>query len=155
MTTIAFKDGLIAYDSRVSHDDGTIIDDNFEKCLEANDVYFFMSGSTADFEVFIETYLTGKNPGKDLDIEAVVLDEGKLFRSSIYEKDFSLWRCPLRLDGVHAIGSGRKFALAYMDVGMTAESALINTAKRDAWTGGIIRTFNIHDRQTALFYPRS
>lgn len=39
-----------------------------------------------------------------------------------------------------AIGSGRDFALAAMDMGATAKEAVEMAAKRDVYTGGTIRT---------------
>lgn len=49
-----------------------------------------------------------------------------------------------------AIGSGKNFALAFMDTGMSAEEAVRATCKRDIYTGGTIRTFKIINQQVHI-----
>lgn len=47
------------------------------------------------------------------------------------------------MDRPFAIGSGRDFALAAMDMGASAKEAVEAAAKRDVYTGGTIRTLII------------
>lgn len=145
VTTIAYKNGIIAYDSRESSSDDIIVDDGVEKRFEIDGgVQLFLCGSCADREDFIESYLKFKAVRQDIDIEALIFDPNNksLFRSSVDDKGV-IWKTKLRLDNHYAIGSGRRFALAFMDAGMSAHEAVIATAKRDVWTGGEIRTFEI------------
>ena len=45
MTTIAYKDGVIAGDSRVTAEN-FIVDDEYDKHVIVGDIHFFCSGST-------------------------------------------------------------------------------------------------------------
>jgi 20S proteasome alpha/beta subunit len=139
MTTIAYKKGIIAYDSRVTNEN-VIVDDDADKLIIRNDVGFFCTGATSDFEVLIQSYLAGKYVGNGEKVEAalLVLDDCRLFTCAVHEGEF--WRSPVRLTNCIAIGSGRDFALAFMDTGMSAKDAVLATMKRDSATGGTIRT---------------
>ncbi len=146
MTTIAYRDGIIAYDSRVTAD-GFIMDDNYEKRIDAGGVNFFLCGATSDWDAFIESYLTTKESKRSLDISALIYDNEnkKLLRSSV-ESDgeiYRIWSSPLRIDAHHSFGSGRDFALAFMYTGMTAEQSVQAASIFDASTGGFIRTFSL------------
>lgn len=55
MTTIAYKDGVIAYDSRVTRS-GTIVSDNAPKCQVVDGVSFFLSGAVCDEKALIAAY---------------------------------------------------------------------------------------------------
>lgn len=79
MTTIDYKDSVVAYDSRATESStGHIIDDNIQKRISVDKLHFFPCG-----------------------------------------------------------------ALAYMDMGHSAVDAIKGAMKRDANTGGQIRTFGI------------
>ena len=56
-----------------------------------------------------------------------------------------LWKSPILLDRVYAIGSGSPFAFAAMDMGANAYKAVEMAAKRDTSTGGKIRTVIINE----------
>lgn len=144
MTTIAYKNGVIAYDSRETSPDDLIVDDDCEKRFDRNPFHFFLCGASSDREEFIESYLNWKAVRDGIDVEAFVYCPSVklLYRSSIDEKGV-IWKSQLRLDNHYAMGSGRRLALAFMDSGMSAEDAVIATCKRDVWTGGTIRTFKI------------
>jgi len=142
MTTIAYKNGIVAYDSRISADN-LIQDDDYEKHIVRDGIHFFVCGATEDWMKFVESYCNQTNPERCLDVSALVLHGGQLFKSSIEKTDdqFRVWKSPIRLASHISIGSGRDFALAFMDAGMTAYDAVVATTKRDMWTGGTIRTF--------------
>jgi hypothetical protein len=57
--------------------------------------------------------------------------------------DEGMAKCRESLDNPCAIGSGTDHALTAMDMGATAEEAIGWAAKRDAGTGGTIRTFRL------------
>ena len=137
MTTIAYKDGIIAYDSRFTSSD-VIEDDDGEKCYIRDGVYFFISGSVCDYEALVDSYFAGVAVRKNIDAMAFVFGGGQLYTTSVHLGKF--WVCKERMDVHGAIGSGRKFALAFMDAGMNAEDAIKGTCKRDIYTGGTVRT---------------
>lgn len=139
MTTIAYKNGIVAYDSRVTVNN-IIFDNDFDKKIESDGAVFFLSGTVADYKSFINVYLGKEDKNENIDVEAIVFQGGILYRSSVYEKGVC-WKSPLRMEHSYAIGSGEKFALAFMDAGYNAEDAVIATMNRDCWTGGRVRTF--------------
>jgi len=141
MTTIAYKDGIIAYDSRMVCN-GLIVDDLYEKEFFKDNIYIFYCGDVGDIEEFNEAVFSNANPSRELDCEALVVYSGKLYAVDIFET--RLRKAPLRLSCHTAIGSGSKLALAFMDTGMTAEEAVIATCKRDTQTGGVVRTHVIN-----------
>jgi len=142
MTTIAYKDGVIAYDSQITRGD-VIVYDDYEKCLERNGVKFFCSGSTPDFERMIDVYF-GAKPEGSINVTAFVLDGGRLMLSAV-DSDTGLWKSPIMRDRPYAIGSGEPYAFAAMDMGATAYQAVEMAAKRDTSTGGTIRTVIIDE----------
>lgn len=140
MTTIAYKDGVIAYDSRCTKGE-TIVDDDFNKCKVVDGVAFFLCGSTADYDALIGMYMGRISaPAGACDSSALVHDNGELFECS-YNKEDGFWRSPKRLSTHHALGSGTDHALTAMDMGANAEMAVKMAMKRDTGTGGIVRTF--------------
>ena len=140
MTTIAYKDGIIAYDSRTTAGD-LITSDNTEKKYIRNDVIFFMCGATSDYNRFFSLYFGGNEIIKDIDASALVLDKGELFLVSV-DDDTGMWKQPMRMDNPCALGSGHQFALTAMDLGLSAEDAVKQAIKRDCKSGGTVRTYD-------------
>lgn len=138
MTTIAYKDGIIAYDSQITRGD-TITYDDYDKCIDSNGIKFFCSGAVADFQRFVDVYF-GATPAGAIDVAALVLDAGQLWYSAI-DTDSGLWKSPVLVQYPYAIGSGAELAFAAMDMGATAAEAVGIAAKRSVYTGGQIRTF--------------
>lgn len=138
MTTIAYKDGVIAYDSRCTQDI-TIVDDNYDKKIVVNSVCFFMSGSTSEYMDFVNAYF-GEAVTKNIDCNALVVDDGRVFKCGV-DKDKQFWKCPAHSPA--AIGSGVDHALTAMDMGADAKQAVKMAMKRDTCTGGRIRTYKI------------
>lgn len=143
MTTIAYKDGVIAYDSRACCGN-TIFDDGFDKKVERKGVLFFLSGATSEFDLFIESYFEGKNvAGRPLNIAGFVVVDSELWDAAIDEEGI-FWKSKLRLDACYAYGTGTDHALTAMDMGASAVEAIKWAIKRDCKTGGEIRTFKIN-----------
>lgn len=140
MTTIAYKEGIIAYDSRATAG-GSIISDEWDKHTERNGVNIFFCGSLGDIEGMIEAYFgcTEKKVGRP---GMIAWDGEKLWKAAICS-DEGFWKHELPLGGCFVLGSGGDHALTAMDMGATAEEAIRMAAKRDTATGGIVRTFNI------------
>lgn len=141
MTTIAYKDGVIAYDSQVTRGD-VITDDDYEKCIEQKGVKFFCTGAVSDHQRLVDVYF-GAKPEGNIDATALVTDGETLMHIAV-DDDTGLWKSPIRLDRVYAIGSGTPYAFAAMDMGGTAYQAVEAAKKRDTSTGGKIRTLTIN-----------
>jgi len=137
MTTIAYKDGIIAYDSRLTHGD-IIKTDTANKKYDINGVSFFCSGSPSDIPQFVNWWFTGENPD-DISLSAFVYD-GKLWQAGTNNTD-GPWKTIL--DVPYAIGSGMDFAIGAMDMGASAKEAVQVASKRDIYTGGKIKEFRV------------
>ena len=141
MTTVAFRDGVVAYDSRITAE-GLIRDDAAEKCTLRNGVRFFFLGATADNERFMALYFGGSDDFKDIGCSAVVVDGEKLLLVAVAHET-GMWRQPQRKDRYFSEGSGSDHAITAMDMGATAKEAVKWASKRDSCTGGRIRTFKL------------
>ncbi|WP_025126463.1 proteasome subunit beta [Pseudomonas sp. PH1b] len=140
MTTIAYKDGVIAYDSRATR--GTVItDDDCEKLQECKGVRFLCTGATCDFDALIAGYF-GEHSPSPVEASGYAIANGSLWMIGHDDKT-GPWKTRLSLGNADAIGSGSPFALTAMDMGATAEEAVGMAAKRDSCTGGKIRTVRI------------
>lgn len=74
MTTIAYKDGVVAYDSRVTNC-GTILANNFNKRITRNGVHFFPSGDYSRIEHLIDCYFDRTiTPSPEWSIGAFIVD---------------------------------------------------------------------------------
>lgn len=144
MTTIAYKDGVIAYDSQITRGN-VILYDDFDKCIVRDGRMFVCSGATADFDALISAY-SGSKPTEKIDAIALVIDGDRVNHFAVCETD-GPWRAEVLLSHPYAIGSGQEYALAAMDAGLSAYDAVRIAAKRDTSTGGKIRTIRLG------FYP--
>lgn len=143
MTTIAYKDGVIAYDSQITQGP-TISDSNFDKCVTKGKLKFFMSGCTSDYDEFCMAYLENRPTRKGLSASALLFEDGECYELGTDdddENDCGIWKHKITSDT--AIGSGNKFAYAAMDMGASAKKAVQIAANRDIYTGGRIRTFKV------------
>ena len=143
MTTIAYKDGVIAYDSRVTR--GSLIDhDDYEKLIHRQGHCFLITGSGCDFSTLIDEFFGAKSGRKPLDAVALVVTNGGLCQVG-HDAESGFWMDDVWMDRPFAIGSGRDFALAAMDMGASGKEAVEAAAKRDIYTGGTIRTLIIDE----------
>lgn len=136
MTTIAYRDGIIACDSRATRDI-TILSDNANKMTEQDGCMFFYAGATCDEQKLIDAYF-GKEV-QSIEGNALVVDGGVIYLVGHDGKE--LWKCPTYEYG--ALGSGGDHALTAMDMGATAKEAVKIAMKRDACTGGTVRTYEV------------
>lgn len=144
MTIIAYKEGIVAYDSRTTR--GTFIEtDNCQKMTVINNHRFFMGGLVADENRFIDCWF-GNNDIKNVEITAFVLDDKGILYKSAVDDDSGLWKYKLNMNDCHAIGSGSNFATAAMDFGKSAKEAVKYAITRDSGCGGMIRSYNIYDK---------
>ena len=139
MTTIAYKDRVIAYDSRTTAGD-LISSDDTEKKHIVDGVTFFMCGATSDYNKFFDLYFEKSDQFKNIDVSALVINYGELFLVAI-DDETGMWKQPMRLDNPCALGSGNTFALTAMDLGLSAFDAVKQAIKRDCKSGGIVRLY--------------
>ena len=141
MTTIAYKDGVIAYDSRCMSSE-TIVSDTHNKHAVENGVHFFFSGNICDQKHLVDLYFK-----RDIDVpldhvecNAFSAHSGKVYKLGVCKRT-GIWRSEVIYP--EALGSGTDHALTAMDMGATAKEAVKMAAKRDSGTGGRIRTFKV------------
>lgn len=139
MTTIAYKDGVIAYDGRVSAG-GTIVYDDFDKKREREGVLFFGTGSVSEITELIGAYF-GEGIAGECGASAMVLHDDTL--TLISYEDGKVYKSLIIADRPYAIGSGRDHAFTAFDMGATAYQAVEMATKRDTGSGGLIRTHTI------------
>jgi len=140
MTTIAYRDGVMAADSRVTYDSeagGT----RMHKCeklfrkqtKDGGEAIIGLAGETAPGLLFLDWYGSGKKPlmrliDGDADFTALVLRRDGLF---VYDA----WcRGEKVLDEFFAIGSGSKAALGAMYKGAGALEAVDIASRIDPYT---------------------
>ncbi|WP_248920466.1 proteasome subunit beta [Pseudomonas entomophila] len=140
MTTIAYKDGVIAYDSRTVR--GTVVmEDDCEKLQVVNGVSFICTGATCDFDALIAAYF-GEPATVPVEASGYAITDGELWLVGHDDKT-GIWKSRIGSSRVDAIGSGSPFALAAMDMGASAYQAVEMAARRDTNTGGKIRTVRV------------
>lgn len=138
MTTIAYnhKEKSVAYDSQETFGN-MIVNNNVDKKIVASEVIFFTAGLSADIDIMIANYLG--ETSEMFDCEALIIDNNKVFH----------FTCDGRrtyVDKVNentCLGSGAVFALSAMDFGNSAKDAVKYAIKKDIYSGGKVRVFNI------------
>ncbi|MBB1614517.1 proteasome subunit beta [Pseudomonas sp. UMC65] len=140
MTTIAYKDGVIACDSRQTRADAIVSDDCL-KCQVVDGVSFFLAGAVCDEKALIAAYF-GTPSSAPVECSGYVVDDGKLLMVG-HDDRTGIWKQELDPLNPDAIGSGSAYALAAMDMGASAEEAVRAAMRRDIYTGGKIRTFTV------------
>lgn len=139
MTTIAFKDGLFAADSKVSGN-GTL-QGYIKKIKQIGKIYIACCGSEPACIEF-EKFIAGKKYNKEVfseegskNFQALIVNK-KTKSVSIYYN--CLIECPCDFD-FYAIGSGNELAKGAMLMGASAKQAVEAAAKLDVYTGGDIQ----------------
>lgn len=136
MTTIAYKDGVIAYDSRIS-DGSFIIHDDYDKCQEVKGVQFVFSGKVCDYAKLVGAWF-GEPVTVDLECAALVFDGERLWYAGA-SSQHGLCKTPVWLERPYVMGSGGDHAVTAMDMGATAAEAVEMAKRRDSSTGGQVR----------------
>ena len=143
MTTIAYKDGFVAYDSRESSREiGRIITDKHEKKKTVDGVTFFLVGASADHDLLMESYFdVGMRLPVGVEANALVVDKGIVY---IYSHDGERgYRTRLNEKAPHAFGSGEDVALGAMHSGKTAKEAVEIAKLVDVYTGGKVKVYKV------------
>lgn len=135
MTTIAYKNGTLASDSRVTKG-GTIIADTHRKVHRLRDGSLLAwAGSVQDSEVMLKHLRKSLEVPLLNDIEALMVrPDGsvELFEGSMWVKQ--------KKAPHYALGSGDVYALAAMDAGASAKRAVQIAINRDTSSGGRVQT---------------
>lgn len=139
MTTITYKDNIIAYDSRRTAG-GLIKSDETDKRYTISDTsYLFATGFCPDIENLV-SYLKGEEEICPNNVAAGFLTEGeKVYDLGVNSE--GVWK--YFIDYPSADGSGGDHALTAMDFGASAVEAVEAAKKRDANTGGRVRWYNV------------
>jgi hypothetical protein len=140
MTTIAYKDGIIAYDGRATTGSGTIVYDDFDKCVERDGVRFVFCGNTSGINKLVDAYFG--DPQTSVGAYALVVLGGEVWYVS-HDDEEGIEKSQVLTDRPYAIGSGSDHAYTAMDMGASAYQAVEMAMKRDSCTGGKIRTLTI------------
>lgn len=138
MTTICYKDGVIAYDSRRTI--GEIITNNSANKMRSHQgVRFFLAGAVDEMQALVDAYF-GKAAPCVNGAHGFAVDAGQVFYVGICE-DGGYFKSPISSSS--AFGSGRSFAMGAMDAGATAKEAVKVAIGRDIYSGGRIRVYKI------------
>lgn len=140
MTTIAYKDGVIAYDGRQIRND-RIVSDSAPKCQVVGGVSFLLAGAVCDEKALIAAYF-GTPSLVPVECSGYVVDGGKLLLIGHDDKT-GIWKQELDLSNPDAIGSGSAYAIAAMDMGASAEDAVRAAMRRDIYTGGKVSVLRV------------
>lgn len=140
MTTIVYRDGIIAYDSQIN-EGAAIIYDDWDKKIVRNGVIFVLCGRMDQYEKMVDLYFSWDAPPPDLDAGAILSDGGKLY--SFSHDESHLFKSPIPADKYYATGSGMDYALGALDMGATAAEAVKVAIKRDQRSGGRVRTVRV------------
>ena len=154
MTTIAYKDGVIAADSRETHETEAggstkhVCAKLFRKTVgegrKAYEVILATAGESSPGMIFVDWYGTGKEVprmllDRDPDFTCLILTPQGLFEADEYCRPVE------RSETAYAIGSGRKEALAAMSCGKSAVEAVRIAAIHDPYTGGRVHSMRLNE----------
>jgi len=146
MTTIAYKNGIIAYDSMSTRGD-LITNRTSDKHLKVSGIHFFLCGAQSDYDDLICAWF-GQDRVKTIpECEALVVDESGTVWDCACNEENIFWKARIGYAQIYAIGSGRSCAFSAMDCGKDARGAVAIAAGRDVCTGGEIRTFSVFSPQ--------
>lgn len=145
MTTIAYRNGVIAADSRETTDDSVgVCEKLFRKRVGRRDVVIAAAGGSYAGLIFVDWFGSGKDAPQTLvqldldeDFVAVVLDRGKVYTAN------HLCRLVEDRNTFTAEGTGRKAALAAMYCGRGAREAVAVACKVDPYSAPPIVTMKM------------
>ncbi|WP_316235043.1 MULTISPECIES: hypothetical protein [unclassified Bradyrhizobium] len=137
MTTLAYRDGELATDSRITIDN-MIVSDRRKKVHRLRDGSIVAwSGSVQDANVLLRAMRKREEMPKLAEISALQLKpDGTLW---LYEGEAWVKQDP----GYYATGSGSPYAFAAMDAGASAKEAVRIAIKRDASSGGRVQSLKL------------
>jgi ATP-dependent protease HslVU (ClpYQ) peptidase subunit len=132
VTTIAYRDGVMAGDGRTTLGD-MVVSDTVTKVSRVKGELLGWSGSVEEAEKIKAAVRKGAEPQEGLDVTALrVNSDGDIF---LYEG--TMW--VKKTAPYYAIGTGAPYALGAMDAGADAAQAALIGSKRDTSSGGKIK----------------
>ena len=154
MTTIVYRNGILASDSLCTRN-GVVVGE-YEKIV---DLHGFLMGGSGDlakvcqlFEWFEAHGPWDKPPAPP---EACKAKENEDYTIIFIQKTTGkTWELDnggqphLLLSPFMAIGSGRQLALGAMEMGASAEQAVLAAIKHDIYSGGQIRTLTVKQEES-------
>ena len=147
MTTIAYRDGVLASDSRETAYKSRIDTDNSKKIYRVGSALVGMAGSSAQGLQMLEALkkaVKTRKKGEANILPSIML---KSCTALLVESDGSLWFYEkgvwMVVKEYYSIGSGSDYALAAMDAGLSAKEAVRLAIKRDCFSGGRIQTLEL------------
>jgi len=159
MTTIAYRDGVLASDSQVTvstegggsrkHTCVKLFRKKVTKGKKTFDVVIATAGETSPGLVFVEWYGSGK-PIPDVflhiggDFTCLVLTPKGLFEYDVYCQPEEVVLSPYPF---YAVGSGTKAAMAAMHCGKSAVEAVRIACKVDTYSSGRIQSEALEPRR--------
>lgn len=139
MTTIAYRAGVLAADSRVTSGD-TVVTDSHRKLHRLRDGRILgWAGSVEDAERLVHALRKKKDMPSLGNISALMVQPD----GTVWLYEGNLWVKQAR-QAYYAEGSGSGYALAAMDAGATAKRAVQIAIKRDPSSGGRANTLRLH-----------
>lgn len=139
MTAIVYdhKKKQVAVDSRCCSG-GDIMSDEYDKVIIKDREVWIYSGYTCDSEEFSNLKHGDKTEIKEK-INAFIIKDGFCFYAGIYDGYMHIDK---RTSNDH-LGSGGYFAYCALDFDNTAEEAVKYAIKKDCYSGGKVRVFNL------------
>lgn len=144
MTTIVMdKNGLIAYDSRVTAAN-YICTDKANKHVKAKGVSYFFCGREADEPKLINAFENGaaEDYNDSVDVSAIVVDGSKVYTVGINSSEGYYCQAE-KLGDIIIAGSGGDYAAGALHAGCDAKQAVKIAIKCDNNSGGRVRTFQV------------
>jgi len=144
MTTIVMdKDGLIAYDSRVTADN-YICTDSANKRVRAHGVNYFFCGREADETKLVQAFERG---GEDdypdhVNVSAIIVQGNKIYTAGINSSEGYYCQAE-KIGDIIIAGSGGDYAAGALHAGCDAKEAVKIAIKCDSNSGGRVRTFQV------------
>lgn len=139
MTTIAYRDGVVATDTQ-STCGHLVYDRAREKRLSVRGAVFWLCGDNHDAEAFANKILDGVRFEKNgYDCDGLALIEGALYSCGCSEGTY--WKSPIT-SGPWAWGSGAEVAMGAMAMNATPGQAITVASALDVFTGGEVREYD-------------
>jgi len=141
LTTIAYKDGIVAYDSRATQG-GQIATNKVNKLAKRGKDWIAWAGTLGEGEKVLEALVQDVYP-QDLGFGCgVAMLSGIVHRVSLNNEE--LYKIPVEtIGGTMACGSGGEYAYGAMDAGASAIEAVKIAIGRDVYSGGSVKHLKI------------
>lgn len=162
MTTIAYKDGIMCSDGRMSLGD-MIIKDDTEKVFWVNNHLVGVCGRARAINTFVtwlqkmtDYHIVNQEVGELVDLIPPALEDDEGYSALVvtpsrqvlmYEGNTPI---DMGLDVPMSVGSGSCFALAAMKAGVSAEEAVKVACELDVYSGGEITVVQLEDEPEPL-----